>query len=55
MSYKLIQQTDSQLVNIKFNDLFQGETVTWHTQFFTLNGYVERHKMIIIFTNSLSI
>ena len=39
MSYKLIQQTDSQLAHIQFEGLFQGETVTWDTHFFTLNGY----------------
>lgn len=40
MSYKLIQQTDSQLAHIQFEGLFQGETVTWDTHFFTLNGYI---------------
>ena len=39
MSYKLIQQTDSQIAHIQFEGLFQGETVTWDTHFFTLNGY----------------
>lgn len=40
MSYKLIQQTDSQRAHIQFEGLFQGKTVTWDTHFFTLNGYI---------------
>lgn len=43
MSYKLIQQTDSQLAHIQFEGPFQGETVTWDTHFFTLNGYITQH------------
>lgn len=44
MSYKLIQQTDSQLAHIQFEGLFQGETVTWDTHFFTLNGYFAQEE-----------
>ena len=40
MSYKLIQQTDSQLAHIQFEGPFQGETVTWDTHLFTLKGYI---------------
>lgn len=39
MSYELIKQYDSQHTHIKFNGSFQGKTVTWDTQFFTLNGH----------------
>ena len=44
MSYKLINQTDTQLAHIQFEGPFQGETVTWDTHFFTLNGYVAHKK-----------
>lgn len=44
MSYKLIQQTDSQLAHLQFEGPFQGQTVTWDTHFFTLQGYQSRHK-----------
>jgi hypothetical protein len=44
MSYKLIQQTDSQLAHIQFEGPFQGKTVTWDTHFFTLQGYQSQHK-----------
>lgn len=43
MLYKLISQTNTQLAHIQFEGPFQGETVTWDTHFFTLNGYVA-HK-----------
>lgn len=44
MSYKLIQQTGSQLAHIQFKGPFQGQTVTWDTHFFTLQGYQEQHE-----------
>lgn len=44
MSYKLIEQTDTQLAHIQFDGPFQGKTVTWDTYFFTLNGYIEKNK-----------
>ena len=44
MSYKLINQTDTQLAHIQFEGPFQGKTVTWDTHFFTLNGYVAHKK-----------
>lgn len=44
MSYKLINQTDTQLAHIQFKGPFQGKTVTWDTHFFTLNGYVAHTK-----------
>ncbi|MDH5599892.1 MAG: hypothetical protein OEY78_01180 [Gammaproteobacteria bacterium] len=39
MSYKILQQTDSQLAHLQFEGLFQGQNVTWDTHFFTLQGY----------------
>ena len=47
MSYKLIQQTDSQLAHLQFEGPFQGQTVTWDTHFFTLQGYQSQHKNAI--------
>ena len=44
MSYKLIQQTGSQLAHIQFEGPFQGKTVTWDTHFFTLQGYQEQQQ-----------
>ena len=44
MSYKLIQQTDSQLAHLQFEGPFQGQTVTWDTHFFTLQGYQSQHQ-----------
>ena len=43
MSYKLIQQTDSQLAHLQFEGQFHGQTVTWDTYFFTLQGYQSQH------------
>ena len=40
MSYTVIKQTDSQLAHIKFEGPFHGETVTWDTYFYTLDGYI---------------
>lgn len=44
MSYKLIQQTDTQLAHFQFDGSFQGKAVTWDTHFFTLNGYLSQEK-----------
>ena len=44
MLYKLINQTNTQLAHLQFEGPFQGETVTWDTRFFTLNGYVAHKK-----------
>ena len=33
-----------QLAHIQFNGLFQRESVTWDTHFFTLSDYSERHN-----------
>lgn len=39
MTYTLIEQVNTQYAHIKFEGTFQGNTVTWDTHFFTLNGY----------------
>lgn len=39
MSYTLIEQVNTQYAHIEFEGVFQGETVTWDTHFFTLDGY----------------
>lgn len=45
MSYTLIQQNNSQLAHIKFTGPFQGKTVTWDTDFFTLKGYINKKNI----------
>lgn len=44
MTYKLIQQTDNQCAHIQFNGPFQGDTVTWDTHFYTLDGYISQQE-----------
>ena len=44
MSYKLIQQTDSQLAHLQFEGTFQQKPVTWDTHFYTLQGYQSKNK-----------
>ena len=39
MTYILIEQFDTQHSHIQFDGDFQGKTVTWNTDFFTLSGY----------------
>ena len=48
MSYTLIQQKNSQHAHIKFTGSFQGQTVTWDTHFFTLNGYSKEKNISAI-------
>ena len=46
MSYKLIKQADTQFAHLQFEGPFQGQTVTWDTHFFTLQGYQSQQKNI---------
>ena len=45
MTYTLIKQLSTQHVHIKFNGPFQGEIVSWDTQFSTLNDYKTKKKI----------
>lgn len=39
MSYTLIHQPDAHYAHLTFNGLFLGNSVTWDTHFYTLQGF----------------
>ena len=44
MSYSLIKQFNPQHAHIKFKGPFQGQTVNWDTQLFTLQEYANQEN-----------
>jgi len=45
MSYTLIHQFNAQHAHIKFAGSFNGEIVTWDTDFYTLEGFLEEENI----------
>lgn len=45
MSYTLIHQFNAQHAHIEFTGHFKGEIVTWDTDFFTLDGFLEEENI----------
>lgn len=45
MSYTLIHQFNTQHAHIKFTGSFKGEIVTWDTDFYTLEGFLEEENI----------
>ena len=45
MSYTLIHQFNAQHAHIEFTGDFKGETVTWDTNFFTLEGFLAKENI----------
>lgn len=44
MPYTIIEQNSDQRAHLTFTGPFQGETVTWDTDFFTLNEYQSQQE-----------
>lgn len=45
MSYTIINQFNTQHARIEFIGPFKGETVTWDTDFFTLEGFLAKENI----------
>ena len=45
MSYTLIHQFNTQHAHVKFTGSFKGEIVTWDTDFYTLEGFLEEENI----------